>query len=207
LNLCSRKRLNVEEATRLRILALDKNCNIKCTDLNGYPPLLVLCKNNQSDSLYPSLKALLKRKDIDLVHTNDCGHRVSALTLLCRFYPLRDLIDCVRLLIRRGLSVDLKEKDGRNSLYLLCQFYPNDDLIDIGRLLIHNAVEFQSALKFEYVLRFRKLFKESEILKSLLQPLREGLPGFNLQPNQVRLSFIVVIIASSIYTCFNCRRK
>ena len=190
----------MEEATRLRILALDKDCNIKCTDLNGYPPLLVLCKNNQSDSLYQSLKALLKRKDIDLVHTNDCGHRVSALTLLCRFYPLPDLIDCVRLLIRRGLSVDLKEKDGRNALYLLCQFYPNDDLIDIGRLLVHSAVEFQSALKFEYVLRFRKLFKESEILKTLLQPLRDGLPGSNLQPNQVRLSFLSFLSLYQIFT-------
>lgn len=186
LNLCSQKSLNAEEATRLRILASDKNVNMKCTDLNGYPPLLVLCKNNQSNSLYPSLKALLKRKDIDLIHCNEIHQRVSALTLLCRFYPLRDLIDCVRLLIRRGLSVDLKEKDERNSLYLLCQFYPNDDLIDIARLLVYNTVEFQSALMYEFVLRFRKLFKESELLKVLLQPLREGLPGSNLQPNHVR---------------------
>ena len=92
------------------------------------------------------------------------------MTLLCRHYPRRDLIDCVRLLTRRGLSVDLKEKDVRNSLYLLWQFYPNDDLIDIARLLVKNTVGFQSITSHEFVLRFRKFFKKSEILKKLLQP-------------------------------------
>lgn len=42
-------------------------------------PLLRLCRHNQNRSLYPAIKILLKRKDIDRRHKNKFGHNALSL--------------------------------------------------------------------------------------------------------------------------------
>ena len=185
--------MDATETAHLQRLASDKVIDINCTDLNGFTPLLVLCRNNRSNSLYPSLKALLRREDID-IKCSSVHSPVSPLILLCRYYPLGDLIDSVRLLIQRGVAVDLKDKDGRDSLYLLCQYYPGECLIDIARLLVYHMVQLDTVLNYEYVLRFRKLFQESEILKKLLQSLRDGHRGTLFKPNQVNILHSLLLL-------------
>ena len=72
-------------------------------------PILNLCRFNESTSLYPALKALLERKDIDLALRDNMGR--NSLFLLTRYYPLDDLIDCIQLLIESGVEANTKDNN------------------------------------------------------------------------------------------------
>lgn len=149
---------------------MDVNCFAKCV---GGTPLLLLCRNNQSDTLYFCLKSLLERKEVDLSQlTKKMGH--NALTLLCRHYRNSDLIDCVRLLIKRGVDLTVKDRDKRNAMMLLCEFYSQRNLIDIARLMIYYQIDlFHSAEQSMSILQLRGFQQESSIMKNITDIARQ----------------------------------
>ena len=127
---------------RARELFLDESLNINFRVLfTRCTPLLLLCRYNKSSTqLLSLLQLLLERPDLDITVTNRDGH--NAITLVCQYYPHDNLLDCVRLLIRRGGDVRqyLNAKKGavktKNALYLLCDNYKGEHLIDVARLLL-----------------------------------------------------------------------
>jgi len=138
---CSRKSLDQAALEHLQTLVDDKDVDINCKSPKTFnSPLLLLCRYNQSQSLYPAIKILLKRKDIHLQHKNIFGH--NALSLVSRYYRRQeDMIDIVRLLVvKYRISVtDAKDPSKRNSLILLCQFYSGENLQELVELLLDNG--------------------------------------------------------------------
>ena len=173
MDLCSRETLSGSQLTRFCELTKDKdvdvNCFAKCV---GGTPLLLLCRNNQSDSLYFCLRTLLDREDVNLSQlTKKMGH--NALTLLCRHYPNTDLLDCVRLFLKRGVDHTIKDRDKRNAMMLLCEFYSQRNLIDIARLMIYYNIDlFHSAEQSVAILQKRTFLQESNILKQITDDAR-----------------------------------
>ena len=60
----------------------------------------------------------------------------NALLLLCRYNTSPKLIDCIRLLLERGIDVNATNNEGWNVLLFLCRYYPHCNLLNIVRLLI-----------------------------------------------------------------------
>ena len=142
---CSRKSLDQAALEHLQTLANDESVDINCTSpKTSNSPLLLLCRFNQSQSLYQAIKILLKRKDIDRQHKNKFGH--NALSLVARYYSNEDIIDIIRLLvIKYPVSVtDVKDKSKRNVLILLCQFYSGENLPELVELLLDNGADATS---------------------------------------------------------------
>ena len=91
-NLCSLKELNESKLTRLQSLALNKKVDIN--HLAGYwqTALLLICRYNQSETLYVCLQILLQNNKLDVNAVDSFGQ--TALALLCRYYSKKNLIDC-----------------------------------------------------------------------------------------------------------------
>ena len=93
--------------------------------------------------MYPCLKAMLKRQDIDL-EFKDSKFGNNALTLLSRNYDHYNLINCVRLLINAGISVNSQDSKGRNALVLLSRYYTKDNLFDLFQLLVQHGIDVKT---------------------------------------------------------------
>ena len=140
-----------DEIALLSNLAARDSVNINCIKQSSREtPLMLLCRHNQSGSLYPALKELLKWKEIDLSLTNSRGH--SALTLLCRYNGHTNLIDCLELLVKNGVNIKEKitvKKSTRNALDLLSLYYRGQNLMDIVLLLLKNGAELSAEAEHE----------------------------------------------------------
>ena len=138
MKLCKRSNFNAIATARFHQLVanqnVDKNLKVSKRD-QIFSPILLLCRNNRSQTLYPCLKAMLKRQDIDL-EFKDSKFGNNALTLLSRNYDHYNLINCVRLLINAGISVNSQDSKDRNALILLSRFYTKDNLNDLFQLLV-----------------------------------------------------------------------
>jgi len=133
-------------------------------------PIVLLCRRNASDSLLPALRILTDRKDIDLNSKNI--EQYSALMHLCRYCSHKNLLDCVKLLIDRGIRVEDREKGGRNSLFFLCQYHTGEDLVSVAQILINKSRDLDDAAKCSKILWKRKLHKEFESLDSIIRSIR-----------------------------------
>jgi ankyrin repeat protein len=152
LELCGKSNLEGVEADRLRQLAMDPTVGINCCNrITHDTPIMSLCRSNKSDSLLPSLKALLQREDLNLTLRNHNAH--SPLTIICRFNQHHSVIDCVRLLLSRGFDLTVKDCYGRNALQLLCEFYKGENFIDIAKLLISDKMDAADLKKSLNILR------------------------------------------------------
>ena len=111
---------------------------------------------------------------MDVTAVTSSSH--NALTILCQYYPNDNLLDCVRLLLRRGIDVrhcvkDTKKANGRNALYLLCENYIGKYLIDIVRILWAKDLSdesFDAVLNSAPLLRKRGSSPEAEILDNMI---------------------------------------
>ena len=136
MELCERESLKPHNLARLRVLVKDFNVSLNCcTPSTCDTPLMLLCRYNQSESLLPSIKALLEQKRIDLALRNSKGH--NALTLICRYNQHHSLMDCIRLLVHYNIEVTVTDDYHRNALILLCEFYKGNDLFKCVQFLLN----------------------------------------------------------------------
>ena len=147
LNLSSQSSLSDEKVTRFVEILADTEVNVNCKRYSS-TPILILCRSNPSESLYPCLKSILAREDVDLKMTTSQGN--NALMLLSRYYPMSNpLIDCIRLLVNHGFDINEKNKDKKPALFLLSQNpSTSKNLIDVARLLINEKSDFKIVSKF-----------------------------------------------------------
>lgn len=157
----------------MRELASDKDVNINFQEgPDGLPPLLLLCRSNQSESLYTALAILLKNVNINLKVTNQIGH--SALSLLCKHYPLEKLDDCVKLLIKHGIDVDSENPQGRNAFMLLCECFKGSNIVAIGNTILAKMLNLKTANLSVSVLRERGFTNEADQLAICLRSRRSA---------------------------------
>ena len=160
LKLCDDPAPNSNRVNKLRHL-IDQGVNLNCTNHYGDTPLILTCWKNQTDDLYDCLQLMTrlptvhsstsksaskkrhshkkfplkqKTKTVDLNYKDSSGF--NALLLLCRYNTDPKLINCISLLLDRGINVNTVNNEGWNCLHFLCRYYPHPNLIDIVRLLI-----------------------------------------------------------------------
>ena len=188
LNLSSQTSLSDEQVTRFVEILADTEVNVNCKRYSS-TPILILCRSNQSESLYPCLKSILAREDVDLKMTSQGN---NALMLLSRYYPLSNpLIDCIRLLVNHGFDINEKNKDKKPPLFLLSQNpSTSKNLIDVSRLLINEKSDFKIAHKAAVALQKRGLLRDGKILSKIIDSYVPGLGRVN---NNVRIPFFLFI--------------
>ena len=145
-SLCARPTLDIVAMSQCLQLASDKTVDVLSSNSTGFPPLSLLLRYNQSKSLIPCLKSLLRRNDINLEQMCLFGH--NALTLVCRYNSTEHLITCVKLLIQRGVNNNKTENTKKNALLLVCEFYRGEKMMALIQLLLDNGA---------YVLQENKL--------------------------------------------------
>ena len=136
-DLCSLPSLDGAKMLQFLELVSDKTVNINFPNSAGFPPLAVLLRHNQSQSLIPCLKSLLKREEINLEVMNLFGH--NALTIICRYNTSKYLIECTKLLIQRGVNMLNADSCQRNALLLVCEFYRGEKMMELLQLLLQNG--------------------------------------------------------------------
>ena len=145
--------------------AININCCLKAT---SNTPLTLICAT-QNERLIPLVNALLKREDVDLTLRNRYGH--TALTLLVRQSQNANLIDCILLLVNRGMDVAAKDSCNRCALYLLCQYYEGVDFINVARLLTRADMDPKDLKICVKILRVRKLNSDAQLLLKLFRSM------------------------------------
>ena len=198
LHLSSESSLREEQLTRFMELVADRELNINCAKSSS-TPILLLCRNNKSESLYSCLKSILAREDVNLkllYHDTD-----NALMLLSRYYSLANpLIDCIRLLTNRGFDVNQKNKDSKTALFLLSQNdFISKNFIDIARLLINEKSDFTVVRETVDELRKRSLRRDVKVLSGVIDLYRSGQGRVN---NEVSVFFPVFVFISFFKYCF-----
>lgn len=162
--------------SRLLELASDRNVELNSKYLSTTnTPILILCRYNHSDSLFPVLQQLLNFKDVDPNASNKFGH--NALTYVLRFFSSERTIDCVRLLLKHGVKVDVQVTEkGRpwTAIEFLCKFYNGSNLIDIARVLLQKNPDLDSASKAVELLKKRNLRRDANILTKIIRAFRDG---------------------------------
>jgi hypothetical protein len=108
--------------------------------------------------------------------------------LLCRYYSFEiELVDCIRLLIQRGIDSNKKSGksgNGETALFILSNHIrPSKYLIDVVRLLVNQESDMEDATNSTQILRDRGFIQEADILLDLIQSYRLGLGSV---PNEVQ---------------------
>jgi len=134
----------------LQMLKLDFTYEINRKDNNGQTPLMLLCCSNvdagNERKRREYIEAFLNLPHVDGRVVNDMdNYGNTALSLLSENHNEDDLLDIVRLLIRRGANVNHKSwLNGYNALMILCTHYNHERLIDIVLLFIENGVDINA---------------------------------------------------------------
>ncbi len=183
--------LNNNQFERLtQILEEDSIGLVNIVDENGHSPLLLLCQNNQSASLFLLIKMLLtktkrnsqKKPFLTKIDVNYIDRKgFNALHYVCMNYHEDNLFEIinhltrhgidvnrtdyelnrnalqlffqhnknnergitlkiVRCMIKNGIDMKHKHKNGMTSLHYLCRYYTNDNLVNVAQFLIENGV-------------------------------------------------------------------
>ena len=142
MGLCSRPHLGRASIDRFNVLILDKTINLNCTDQSGLTPLLLLCLNNQSDSLYEHVQLLLQSERVNVhVTTRD---RWNALLLACHHYGGKKLLEIVKLFIHQGIDVKQTNRTEMNALFALISNQSEEQdprLFDIVKSLVDAGLD------------------------------------------------------------------
>ena len=156
--------------SRLHQLIEDKTVDInQCyRRMKSNAPLVLLCQRHRSHSLCQLIEAFVKRDDLIIDECSPNGF--NALMFICRFYRSENLIDCVQLLVNRGINLEAREKDGRTALDFLCLNYKSNNLVDILLLLIHpNNVD-----QCMNILRQREFRSKFVVMERILRYISPG---------------------------------
>ena len=172
MGLCYLEGFNETQADRFHQLIADQTLNINCVKIKSNP-LVLLCQNNRSARLYPALKAFLQRDDFKINSISPSGY--NCLMFLCRFYSHPNLINCVQLLVDKGIDLEAREsKKQLSALQILCANYSGENLIDVALCLIHRTTKYKNIKKCVDILLQRKLLSQSQTLENILGHIRSG---------------------------------
>ena len=139
LRLCSRPSLDQTDLARLLHLIKEDKVAINSQRHKTFEtPLMCLCRYNMSESLLPTLKAMLEREDLDLTLKDLTSH--NALTVLFRYNQHHTVIDCARLLISRGIDCTNQDKLQRTALHLVCKFFKGKGMLPCVQLLVEQDI-------------------------------------------------------------------
>jgi len=186
--LCGLQSLSDEQVTRFLLLVSTNELDINFKSTKSYSLILRLCRYNHSKSLYPCLKSILTRDD---VHLKVNYRSNNILMLLCHQYPLaNELMDSIRLLVKRGFDINEKNNENKTALSLLSENVKLENFVDIAPLLINDQSDLQLAEETVAVLRKRNLNRDADILSRIVESYRLGQGRIN---NEVSNSFIIVL--------------
>jgi ankyrin repeat protein len=174
-----------------RRLVQDETIPINGVNEEGLAPLLLLCWNQHSEILLELVKIVLERPDVD-INVSDNGEW-NALGMACRHCQSKTLINLVRLLLERGISVNSKNRDGDSALIVLCANYKHIGLLEIARLLIEHQIDINAINSFGWnaLLSICYNFK-SEILYDIIKILLEVRINVNQVDKNGNTALIVV---------------
>ena len=91
-------------------------------------------KSNHKKRSHQKIKLKRNTKPVDINFKDSSG--LNALLLICRYNTDPKLINCISLLLDRGIDVNAVNNEGWNCLHFLCRYYPHSNLIDIVQLLV-----------------------------------------------------------------------
>ena len=132
-----------DELTGFIQLATDKEAvDVNCTHAfdGSSTPLILLCVNNQSDSLDHCVKILLRqRPDIDVNQTDKDG--LNDLMILCQWSKSVKIVQVAQMLISNGAYVIQTNKYGMNALMWLCWHSISDKIVEMAQLLITSGTD------------------------------------------------------------------
>ena len=104
LQLCSQRKLEEMDIACFGQLALDEEVDLNCRDLNGCPPLVLLCRYNQTCNLLLCVQTLLSRNSVSINAKDSLGF--NALITVCYWHSGTGLLDVVKLLLERGIDTN-----------------------------------------------------------------------------------------------------
>ena len=175
--------------TRFLELVSTNELDVNSKSTKCYSLILQLCRYNRSKSLYPCLKSILTRDD---VHLKVNYRSNNILMLLCHQYPLaNELMDSIRLLVKRGFDINEKNNENKTALSLLSENVKLKNFVDIAPLLINDQSDLQLAEETVAALRKRNLNQDADILLRIVESYRLGQGRVN---NKVSNSFIIVLV-------------
>jgi len=173
---------NYYTSLSLNHLKMEEKNHFSSKDSNGRTPLMLLCYKN--NNLAPGKQREYMEQFLDLpqvdekvVNDKDCNGN-TALSLLCEHYNDDDLIDIIRLFIKKGVNVNevIPNKNGFNALMLLCIQYNHDNLIDIIKLFINHDIDLDARSSDDgwNVLHILCRYYNSDKLIEIISPLIEN---------------------------------
>ena len=116
-----------------------------------------------------------------------------------------NLIDCIQLVVNRGMDVAAKDSYNRCALYLLCQYYEGVDFINVARLLTRADMDPKDLKICVKILRVRKLNSDAQLLLKLFRSMcRNEAEWFNdywihgSKPERPQRSYLNVPILSLV---------
>ena len=108
--------------------------NVNCVNEEGLTPLLQLAKHDNN--------TILESLDLgSFLPVVDVEYKLRRCAVFN--YPTNSdfLMEAMKLLLRCGIEINCKDKNGWNALHYLCQYYSEDNLIDIMKLLIASGID------------------------------------------------------------------
>ena len=153
-DLCSNTNLTEKQLNQIvEIVAQDSIGLVNTIDDDGYSPVLLIARNNQSGNLIRCIKHVLtailmkgpndKLLKLDVNYQDRNGYNI--LHYICRNYQDEDFLETFELLIKCGIDLNKTEKAlGNNALQLL--FRDNeggDGVLKIVQAFIKNGIDLK----------------------------------------------------------------
>ena len=133
----------------IQLLAVNLKMDVRHKIENGSNVLHLLSQNALLTSAKPFVDAvlLLIQCGADVGAVDENGE--SALTLLCGYSEIKNLIDAVRfLVVDLKLNLNHQNKEGENALHALCSNESQrGDLASVARFLVDNGIDVQAKAK------------------------------------------------------------
>ena len=122
--------------------------DVNCTDERERTPLMLLCRHNQSESLYTCVDMLLHRRDIDVNQQTDKDKIRNSLMLLSQHSRSKKMFEVAQLLIVAGIDLKQTNEYGRNDLMHLCFGSKSGKIVDVAQLIIDKGIDVHQTDKF-----------------------------------------------------------
>ena len=137
MRLCRLPSLTEDDLEHFNYLVQDLEVDLNCVDSLGFSPLLLLCRNNQSNKLVQLVTAFLLRNSVDLDYQNARGW--NALISVCFYYTNPHIYEVVALLLKNDVNTDAVTKKGWSAIFALCRRTHKAEpyFFDVFQLLIN----------------------------------------------------------------------
>ena len=133
LRLCRLPSLTEDDLEHFNYLVQDLEVDLNCVDSLGFSPLLLLCRNNQSNKLVQ----LVTDYSVNLDYQNANGW--NALISICFYCKNPHVYEVVALLLKNDVNTDAVTKKGWSAIFALCRRTHKAEpyFFDVFQLLIN----------------------------------------------------------------------